>query len=38
LYHFTLIRNRDRTRCFKAFLHNNWLGGALFAGLVLQYL
>lgn len=37
LYHFTLIRNRDRARCFKAFLHNNWLGGALFAGLVLQY-
>ncbi|MCR2747741.1 4-hydroxybenzoate octaprenyltransferase [Limnobacter parvus] len=38
LYHFILIRNRDRARCFKAFLHNNWLGGALFAGLVLQYL
>lgn len=38
MYHFTLIRNRDRARCFKAFLHNNWLGGALFAGLVLQHL
>ncbi|WP_138518924.1 4-hydroxybenzoate octaprenyltransferase [Limnobacter alexandrii] len=37
-YHFTLIRNRDRALCFKAFLHNNWLGAALFAGLVLQYL
>lgn len=37
-YHYTLIRNRDRALCFKAFLHNNWLGGALFSGLVLQYL
>ncbi|MCZ8014105.1 MAG: 4-hydroxybenzoate octaprenyltransferase [Limnobacter sp.] len=37
-YHFVLIRNRDRANCFKAFLHNNWIGAALFAGLVLQYL
>jgi 4-hydroxybenzoate polyprenyltransferase len=38
VYHFTLIRNRDRARCFKAFLHNNWLGAVLFAGLVLEFL
>lgn len=38
VYHFTLIRNRDRALCFKAFLHNNWLGAALFAGLVFEYL
>lgn len=38
IYHFILIRTRDRARCFKAFLHNNWLGAALFAGLVLQFL
>jgi 4-hydroxybenzoate polyprenyltransferase len=34
LYHWTLIRDRERMRCFKAFLHNNWLGAAVFAGIV----
>ncbi len=33
LFHFTLIRGRDPARCFKAFLHNNWFGAAVFAGL-----
>lgn len=37
LYHYTLIRNRDRMRCFAAFRHNNWLGAALFAGVALDY-
>ena len=37
-YHFTLIRGRDRANCFKAFLHNNWVGGAIFAGWALDYL
>ncbi|WP_306477550.1 4-hydroxybenzoate octaprenyltransferase [Methyloversatilis sp.] len=36
-YHYTLIRERDRTRCFRAFLHNNWLGAAVFAGIVADY-
>ena len=35
-YHFTLIRERDRQRCFQAFLHNNWFGAAVFAGLVVE--
>ena len=35
-YHYTLIRARERMQCFKAFLHNNWLGAAVFAGLVAE--
>jgi 4-hydroxybenzoate polyprenyltransferase len=34
-YHFGLIRDRDKELCFKAFLHNNWLGASVFAGFVL---
>ncbi len=37
-YHYALIRRRERTLCFKAFLHNNWLGAAVFAGIGLDYL
>lgn len=32
-----LIRDRDRNDCFKAFLHNQWVGLTIFAGLVLNY-
>ena len=38
LYHYTLIKNRNREQCFKAFLHNNWFGTAVFAGVALDYL
>ena len=37
-YHYTLIRARDRADCFKAFRHNNWVGGAIFAGLFIDFL
>lgn len=37
LYHYTLIRQRQQAQCFKAFLHNNWLGAAVFAGLLADY-
>ena len=38
IYHYKLIRNRDRAGCFAAFRHNNWLGGAIFGGIALDYL
>jgi 4-hydroxybenzoate polyprenyltransferase len=34
LYHWRLIRTRSREDCFKAFRHNNWVGAAIFAGIV----
>jgi 4-hydroxybenzoate polyprenyltransferase len=38
LYHYTLIKYRQREACFKAFLHNNWLGAAVFVGIALDHL
>jgi 4-hydroxybenzoate polyprenyltransferase len=37
VYHQYLIRERERDACFKAFLHNNWVGAVIFAGLVLNF-
>ena len=37
-YQYTLIRNRDRALCFKAFLHNNYVGMAVFTGIALDFL
>ena len=37
IYHYTLIRGRERMPCFAAFRHNNWLGGVLFAGIAAHY-
>ena len=36
-YHYTLIRQRERAQCFKAFLHNNWFGAAVYSGIVVNY-
>ena len=37
LYHWTLIRDRSREGCFKAFRHNNWVGAAIFAGIAASF-
>ena len=38
-WEFWICRTRERQACFRAFLHNNWVGAALFAGIVAsQYL
>jgi 4-hydroxybenzoate polyprenyltransferase len=33
---YVLIRTRERDKCFQAFLENNWVGLAVFAGLALD--
>jgi 4-hydroxybenzoate polyprenyltransferase len=38
LYHYSLIKHRQREACFAAFLHNNWLGAAVFVGIAADYL
>ena len=37
LYQWRLIRGRKREDCFRAFLHSNWVGAAVFAGIVLSF-
>ncbi len=38
VYQQYLIQNRDGMKCFKAFLNNNWVGIAVFVGIVGHYL
>jgi 4-hydroxybenzoate polyprenyltransferase len=35
-WHYTLIRDRSREGCFRAFRENHWLGCAVFAGVALD--
>ncbi len=37
VWHYTLIRGRERDGCFKAFRLNHWLGLTVFAGVVAGY-
>lgn len=34
---FRIARYREREACFRAFLHNNWIGAVVFAGIALHY-
>ncbi|MCY7316023.1 MAG: 4-hydroxybenzoate octaprenyltransferase [Rubrivivax sp.] len=36
VWHYTLIRTREREGCFKAFRLNHWLGFAVFAGVAVD--
>ena len=34
---YRMIRDRDPAGCFRAFRHNNWIGAAIFAGIVASF-
>jgi 4-hydroxybenzoate polyprenyltransferase len=36
-YEFAIARHRDRDACFRAFLHNHWVGAVIFAGIAADY-
>jgi 4-hydroxybenzoate polyprenyltransferase len=36
-WHVWIIRDRSREQCFRAFLHNHWLGFTVFAGVALDF-
>ncbi len=37
LWQYAMIKDRIKTQCFKAFIANNWIGCALFFGLLAEY-
>ncbi|HEY2335764.1 MAG TPA: UbiA family prenyltransferase, partial [Burkholderiales bacterium] len=36
-WHWWLIRDRSREGCWRAFMHSNWTGAAVFAGIALSF-
>ena len=36
-YEFLIARGRSRDACFRAFLHNHWVGATVFAGIALHF-
>jgi 4-hydroxybenzoate polyprenyltransferase len=36
MHQYQLIRERSPQKCFAAFLNNNWVGAAIFAGIALD--
>ena len=36
-YEFRIARRRERAACFRAFLHNHWVGLAIFAGIAADF-
>jgi 4-hydroxybenzoate polyprenyltransferase len=36
-FQYRMIRERDPGECFRAFLHNNWIGAAVFAGIFASF-
>lgn len=37
IYQQYLIKNRERKKCFQAFLNNNWFGMSVFVGIFIDY-
>src|SRR6478735_7571024 len=37
VYEFVIARHRERDACFRAFLHNQWVGMSVFAGIAVAY-
>lgn len=38
VFHQKLIKNREKTACFRAFLHNNFIGMLIFVGIALSFI
>jgi len=36
-YQFGIARGRERAACFRAFLHNHWVGMAVFVGIAVDF-